>query len=231
MVDWQEAKEKNAKRLVILLSLAICIFPSYYCFMEKTTSCKQFKLAICSFTTCYDYIADAILWNLKVLVLVNSQIENFVGISMLNSTSMHRCTFQCFWKWCAHSIWTKINEKSKFTSQNTARACRSCWKNGQLTITVNRSNNIIYRFRDKFCHGKSILITKFVVRNKDIYERGDAKSCILLHEKTTIQTIAKVCNNHRLSPQTMIQQLVLSLDAYLVGSIATVVITCHQNNI
>jgi hypothetical protein len=99
-----------------------------------------------------------------------------------------------------------------------------------MTITVNINNNLIARFFNLFTPGSSLRIKDFTIRNKGIYDRGDAKCCIFLQEKSTVENIEQICKDRKLAPDTTITSLSASNNPYSVGSIGAIAIACQQRN-
>ncbi|GLJ32496.1 hypothetical protein SUGI_0653900 [Cryptomeria japonica] len=69
---------------------------------------------------------------------------------------------------------------------------------GQMTITVNINNKLIDTFLPQLLPCASVRLTKFTVKKKSQYERGDADYCIQLTTKTTIESIDIVCKQQKL---------------------------------
>ena len=80
-------------------------------------------------------------------------------------------------------------------------------KDGQLIVTINISNALVSRFMKYFTPGRSVQISNFIARNKGIYERADAKQCIVPHQQTTLETIPQAYQQHKLAANTMIHAL------------------------
>ena len=101
---------------------------------------------------------------------------------------------------------------------------------GQMTISVTMENNLIECFATFFSCGASVSISNFVVKQKTVYERGDADVCIHLSANSTVASISVVCHVHRLAPNTTLHGLRSSGSNYVVGSIAAAVAHCHQTS-
>ena len=67
------------------------------------------------------------------------------------------------------------------------------YKNGQMTISVTISNHLIQRFSPYFSLGSSVCISKFTLKQKSTFERGDVDKCIHLTTNTIVENIPPVC--------------------------------------
>lgn len=103
-------------------------------------------------------------------------------------------------------------------------------RDGQLTVIVNMNNTLVSLFMKYFSPESSLRISNFITRNKGIYDRADAKHCIVLHQQTAVETIPQVCQQRKLAPDTTIHALSMSTNAFSVGSDVALVITCEQDN-
>ncbi|XP_059072841.1 uncharacterized protein LOC131873684 isoform X1 [Cryptomeria japonica] len=97
-----------------------------------------------------------------------------------------------------------------------------------MTITVNINNKLIDTFLPQLLPGASVRLTKFTVKKKSQYERGDADYCIQLTAKTTIESIDKVCKKQKLTPDTTISQLIHSPNNYSIGTLGVLVASQNQ---
>ncbi|XP_059065484.1 uncharacterized protein LOC131053841 [Cryptomeria japonica] len=97
-----------------------------------------------------------------------------------------------------------------------------------MTITVNINNKLIDTFWPQLLPGASVRLTKFTVKKKSQYERGDVDYCIQLTAKTTIESIDKVCKQQKLTPDTTISQLIHSPNNYSIGTLVVLVASQNQ---
>jgi len=101
---------------------------------------------------------------------------------------------------------------------------------GQMTISVTMANDLIECFATFFSRGASVSISNFVVKQKTVFERGDADVCIHLSANSTVASVPVVCHVRRLAPNTTLHGLRSSDSNYVVGSIAAAVAHCHQTS-
>ena len=104
------------------------------------------------------------------------------------------------------------------------------YQNGQMIVSITISNTLIERFMPYFSKGSSVSITNFMLNQKTIFYLGDVDVCIHLTAKSTIENIPTICHAHRLAPNSTIQDLKLSTNEYVVGSIVALVTHCQQIN-
>ncbi|XP_057857387.2 uncharacterized protein LOC131066596 [Cryptomeria japonica] len=100
-------------------------------------------------------------------------------------------------------------------------------RNGQMTITVNISNNLIEMFLPRMLPGSSVRITNFLVKSKTKYERGDANCCLALTSKSIVNTVMRICKQLKLTPDKTISQLIQEDCSYSVGSFGAVITSYH----
>ena len=101
---------------------------------------------------------------------------------------------------------------------------------GLMTITAGINDNLIKRFGTYFSTNKSLRITRFGLKKKGQYDRGDAKYSIVIFPHTIVETIDQVCKVRKLAPDSTIADLLSSNESYSVGSVSAIVVACEYNN-
>ena len=99
-----------------------------------------------------------------------------------------------------------------------------------MTITTRINDNLIKHFGTYFSTNKSLRITRFGLKKKGLYDRGDAKYSIVIFPHTIVETIDQVYKVRKLAPDSTIADLLSLNESYSVGSIADIVVVCEYNN-
>ena len=99
-----------------------------------------------------------------------------------------------------------------------------------MIFTTRLNDHLIKRFGTYLSTNKSLRITRFGLKKKGLYDRGDAKYSIVIFPHTIVETIDQVCKVRKLALDSTIVDLLSSNESYSVGSITTIVVACEYNN-
>jgi len=78
---------------------------------------------------------------------------------------------------------------------------------GNMAITLNVPHNLIATVETKLVVGQGICIRDIKISPKTIYDHGDYTCILVLHEKSTVETILAICNQYKSVPTITINHL------------------------
>ena len=64
---------------------------------------------------------------------------------------------------------------------------------GEMTITLNVTENLIQEYKNKIVPGTSIIVSRFQIGHKTTYDHRDFDCILMLQDSSTIETIPWLC--------------------------------------